>query len=243
MKVDTAIILAGGLGTRLRSVVSDVPKPMAPIGGQPFLGYLIDYWYQQGIRHFVLSVGYMHQHIIDFFGTSYKKASISYAIEHEPLGTGGGLLQAMKKVSHVDEVLVLNGDTYFEVDLASLTAYAQEFHTDILFSAFLSSNHQRYMALPIENQFGKIDFNLKLEKNEQNFWVNGGVYLMRPEIFDFFDASKLLKLSLEQDVFQKLFDNHARIYGKLFDKKFIDIGIPEDYFKFQLWQEQEKQYN
>jgi D-glycero-alpha-D-manno-heptose 1-phosphate guanylyltransferase len=240
MNVDTAIILAGGLGTRLRSVVSDVPKPMAPISGKPFLSYLMDYWYQQGIRHFVLSVGYMHQQIIDFFGDVYQDASISYVIEHEPLGTGGGLLQAMSKVSNVDEVLVLNGDTYFEVDLKALTDFSEEYHTDILFSAFLSSDHQRYMALPIENQFGKIDLNLKLE-NYQNFWVNGGVYLMRPEIFDYFDNSKFEKMSLEQDVFQKLFLNNARIYAKLFREKFIDIGIPQDYFRFQEWQEQ--QYN
>ena len=94
----TAVILAGGLGTRLRSVISDLPKPMAPINGRPFLEYLICYWIGQGINHFVLSVGYLHQAIIGYFGNQFKGACIDYVIEESPLGTGGGLLLASKKV-------------------------------------------------------------------------------------------------------------------------------------------------
>jgi len=93
-----AIILAGGLGTRLRSAVPSLPKPMAPIKGKPFLGYLFDYWLHQGIKHFILSVGYKYEVIHERFGTKYKDADVSYAIENEPLGTGGGLLLALNSL-------------------------------------------------------------------------------------------------------------------------------------------------
>src|SRR5690349_16571222 len=102
----TAIILAGGLGTRLRSVVADVPKPMAPIAGRPFLAYQIEYWIAQGVQRFILSVGYKHEIIMDYFGDRYQGAEIEYAIELLPLGTGGGFLQATKKINSTEPFLL-----------------------------------------------------------------------------------------------------------------------------------------
>ena len=93
----SALVLAGGLGTRLRSVVSKLPKPMAPVRGRPFLEHLLDYWLHQGVNHFVLSVGYLHELIIDHMGSNYKGAMIEYVIEESPLGTGGGLLLGAQK--------------------------------------------------------------------------------------------------------------------------------------------------
>ncbi|NBX84513.1 MAG: phosphohexose mutase [Gammaproteobacteria bacterium] len=231
MKVDTAIILAGGLGTRLRAAVSDVPKPMAPIGNKPFLVYLMDYWYQQGIRHFILSVGYMHQHIVQNLGTEFQDAKISYAIEYQPLGTGGGLLLALKQVDTQAPVLVLNGDTYFEVSLSKLKMKAQMNHADVMFSAFESSNQQRYMPLPLINKQGQLDFH-QVQLNPDNFWVNGGVYLMNPLAFQKCEWTTEA-CSLEKDVFAKLSQSSARIYAALFEESFIDIGIPEDYYQFK----------
>ena len=95
----TAVILAGGLGTRLRSIIPNLPKPMAPIGDRPFLEYQLDYWIAQGVNRFVLSVGYRHQVIIDYFGNSYKGVEVDYVIEQKPLGTGGALLLAAEKVT------------------------------------------------------------------------------------------------------------------------------------------------
>ena len=111
MTVRTAIILAGGLGARLNNTVPNLPKPMAPINNRPFLEHQMDYWIGQGINRFILSVGYLKDLIIDHFGDKYKKASIEYAIEHKPLGTGGGLLLAAKNIT--EPFLVLNGDTFF----------------------------------------------------------------------------------------------------------------------------------
>ena len=119
-----AIILAGGLGTRLRSAVPDLPKPMAPIGGRPFLDHLLDYWIGQGINRFVLSVGYRHEMIIDHFGNNYKHAELDYVIEQEPMGTGGGFLLAAEKIGKNAPFLLLNGDT-FAVDLKALTKFSQ----------------------------------------------------------------------------------------------------------------------
>ena len=102
----TAVILAGGLGTRLRSAVPDLPKPMAPVAGRPFLEHLLDYWIAQGINRFVLSVGYRHESIVDHFGVAYKSAELLYAIEETPLGTGGALLLAAGKVAAGESFLV-----------------------------------------------------------------------------------------------------------------------------------------
>ena len=101
----TAVILAGGLGTRLRSVVPDLPKPMAPVNGRPFLACQMDYWLQQGIQHFVLSVGYRHQSIMDYFGSNYCGSPVEYVVEDTPLGTGGGLLLAVEKL--IKESLIM----------------------------------------------------------------------------------------------------------------------------------------
>ena len=117
--VKEAVILAGGFGTRLQSVVADVPKPMAPVNGKPFLQYILDYCIKQGIERVVLSTGYKHEVIFSFFGTQYNTITIQYAHEQEPLGTGGGIQFALQKC--IDEnVVVLNGDTFFDVDLQAL---------------------------------------------------------------------------------------------------------------------------
>ena len=105
----TAIILAGGLGTRLREAVPDLPKPMAPVNGRPFLEYLIDYWIEQGVKRFVMSVGYLHQDIVRHFGYRYRGVEIDYSVEESPLGTGGALLLASSKLkSNIFIKLLIN---------------------------------------------------------------------------------------------------------------------------------------
>src|SRR5207237_2019404 len=101
-----AVVLAGGLGTRLRAAVSDVPKPMAPVGGRPFLERLLDYWIGQGVRRAVLAVGYLHDMIRGHFGDEYRGCAIAYSIEEQPLGTGGALVQSLPLV-HGERFLVL----------------------------------------------------------------------------------------------------------------------------------------
>jgi CTP:molybdopterin cytidylyltransferase MocA len=122
--ITSAIVLAGGLGTRLRSAVPDLPKPMAPIAGRPFLAHQLDQWIAHGIRDFVLAVGYRHEAISDYFGAHYRGAAIRYSVEATPLGTGGALLQAASLVATDARFLLLNGDTYFDVALPALADFA-----------------------------------------------------------------------------------------------------------------------
>ena len=109
--IPSAIILAGGFGTRLQSLVSDVPKPMASVGGRPFLAYLLDYLINQGIARVILALGYKHQAIIDYFGKRYRSLDLTYLIEESPLGTGGALQKALA-VTDEGPILALNGDTF-----------------------------------------------------------------------------------------------------------------------------------
>ena len=112
----TAIILAGGLGTRLRGTLPDLPKPMAPVAGRPFLAHQLDHWIAQGVVRFVLSVGYRAVAISNHFGDRYRGVPIDYVVEPAPLGTGGALALAATKLRSNEPALLLNGDTYFDVD-------------------------------------------------------------------------------------------------------------------------------
>ena len=111
-----AIVLAGGLGTRLASVTSDIPKPMAPIGSRPFLEYLLDYLVEQGAEQAVLAVSHKWEVIQGHFGGTYRGMSLNYSVEEQPLGTGGAIRQALEFLTD-NEVIVLNGDTLFRIDL------------------------------------------------------------------------------------------------------------------------------
>jgi D-glycero-alpha-D-manno-heptose 1-phosphate guanylyltransferase len=228
----SAVILAGGLGTRLRSVVSGLPKPMAPINGKPFLERLISYWIGQGINHFVLSVGYLHQTIIDYFGNYYDGVRIDYVIEDVPLGTGGGLILALEKISHQNKFLLLNGDTFFEINLKSLVDYSNKNNADWCFSLFRTTQANRYLGINIL-QDGQID-SLSTESGANEILVNGGVYLINPLALIDIGIRHGDKMSLESDIFPKAMKLGQKFFGKEYQNLFIDIGIPEDYVRALL---------
>ncbi len=225
----TAIILAGGLGKRLRSAVPDLPKPMAPIAGRPFLEHQIDYWIAQGVDRFVLSVGYRNDAIIDHFGNRYKDAEIDYVIEQNPLGTGGGFLLAAKKIGNDDPFLLLNGDTYFEVDLKVLTEFARANDTDWCFSLFRTNEAGRYMGMDISPQ-GQI-VSLKSGTGRAECLANGGVYWVNPRALPCERFAPDDKTSLEEDIFPVTMASGQRLFGIEFTGIFIDIGVPEDYHR------------
>ncbi len=224
----SAVILAGGLGTRLRSVVSDVPKPMAPVRGRPFLEYQLDYWINQGISRFVLSVGYRHETITGHFGSRYKGVQLEYAVEEQPLGTGGGLLLAAEKIDQGKPFLLLNGDTYFEADWNALDACAVEHDADWCFSLFETSEKGRYMGIGLSTQ-GRIT-SLKSGIEQGHRLANGGVYWVHPRTL--FGAGRLgEKMSLEDDLFPQALAAGRRLCGIEFRGTFIDIGVPDDYHR------------
>mgnify|MGYP006092795629 CR=1 FL=1 len=220
----TAIILAGGLGTRLRSVIPDLPKPMAPICGRPFIEYQLEYWIKQGINKFILSVGYKNKVISGYFGDNYKGVEIDYVIENEPLGTGGAFLLASERIANNESFLLLNGDTYFDVDLDKLKEFAIEKDADWCFSLFKTNDTERYMGMEVsdESQITSL-------VSGTSFLANGGVYWVNPRILNNKLFSVGDKSSLENDFFPKVLALKNRLYGIEFLGRFIDIGIPTDY--------------
>ena len=208
-----AVVLAGGLGTRLRAAVSDVPKPMAPIQGRPFLERLLDYWIGQGVRRAILAVGYMHDTIRRHFGEQYRGCAIAYSIEQQPLGTGGALVQALPLVGD-KTFLVLNGDTYFAVPLATLSDFHRQHGADVSLSLFRSDN-PRYTGIALAPDGRVASFSGQGA-------ANGGVFL--------FERAAAARLpagvsSLEKDLLPQV----GALYGCVFDVPFVDIGLPEDW--------------
>ena len=229
MTVTTAIILAGGFGTRLRSAVPDLPKPMAPIGSRPFLEYQLDYWITQEVSHFILSVGYRYEAIVDHFGNSYKGAELNYVIEKTPLGTGGGLLLAAEKIGNDAPFLLLNGDTYFAADLKSLVKVSQENEADWCFSLFRTNEEGRYMGMDVSPQ-GQIT-SLKSGVGDPGRLANGGVYWVHPRALRVGRFVSGDKVSLEDDIFPAAMASGDRLFGVEFSGTFIDIGVPDDYHR------------
>ncbi len=231
MGITTAIILAGGLGTRLRTTVPDLPKPMAPINGRPFLEYQLDYWIKQGVTRFLLSVGYRHKIIIDYFGNSYQGAQLEYVIETAPLGTGGGFLLAAKQITEEQPFLLLNGDTYFAVNLAELLEFSLMNDADWCFSLFSSNEEGRYMGMGV-SQLGEIT-SLKSGQTFPGSLANGGVYLIQPRVLSDISFAPGEKVSLEDNIFSGAILSEQRLFGLECTGTFIDIGVPSDYHRAQ----------
>ncbi|MCU0462191.1 MAG: nucleotidyltransferase family protein [Bacteroidales bacterium] len=221
-----AIILAGGMGTRLREVVSDVPKPMAPVNGKPFLYYLLLWLDKYDISKAVISTGYKSDTIISYFGDSFKKILIEYAIEDKPLGTGGAIRYALNKTT-AGEILIVNGDTYFPIDIDDLYSFHSESNGPFSVALKRMKNFSRYGSVDCED-------NTILKFNEKKFcpdgYINGGIYLA---------DRKFLKSEIHKEVFsleKELLEKEAgsgKLKCKTFNNTFIDIGIPEDYHRAQ----------
>ena len=223
-----ALILAGGLGTRLRAAVPDLPKPMAPIRNRPFLEHQMDYWIGQGVTKFILSVGYMHELIEAHFGETYRQCPVVYAREAAPLGTGGGLLLGLSHAQE-NEVLVLNGDTFFEVSLAQFRAQHQALQADVSIALRRIAKNARYGEVVLDTQGFVAAFNAAGNGGEGI--INGGVYLMRPAALLDLGFAAGDKVALEQDLFPRLLNTGKRLAGFISNTNFIDIGIPEDYYR------------
>lgn len=224
-----AIILAGGFGTRLQSVVSDVPKPMAPVNGEPFLNYLFDYLRHYNIQHVVLSTGYLSDKIINYYQESFKGIRISYTTEESPLGTGGGLRLAMEKCLE-NEVLVMNGDSFFDISLSDFYYQHKITHSDCSLALRMVSNAARYGTITLNESCQIITFQ---EKNNipTSGLINAGIYLIRKPVF-MNQTPREIPFSIEKDFFEKNL-NDLKLFGFEYTGYFMDIGIPEDYNQIQ----------
>jgi D-glycero-alpha-D-manno-heptose 1-phosphate guanylyltransferase len=225
--INQAIILAGGLGTRLRSAVPDLPKCMAPVAGKPFLEHVIDYFLRQGINEFIFAVGYKSEMIIDFVESNYPELIVDFSIEEDLLGTGGAIKLAAGKARHKD-VLVLNGDTIFKIDLKELSDFHETALADCTIVLKPMTNFARYGVVEVST-----DNKIKSFKEKQFYetgLINGGVYALNVEAF--LDEAMPEKFSFEKDYLEALY-REKNMFGIIQDKYFIDIGIPADYQQAQ----------
>ena len=222
-----AVILAGGFGTRLSHVVSNVPKPMAPVYGKPFLAYVLDRLVDAGLQRIILATGYKHEVIQSWFGDTYRGAEIIYSHEDTPLFTGGAIRQAAEHVQSEDFV-VLNGDTLFDIDLQQLYDFhiARQAHLSVALRRVEDTG--RYGSVTCENE-RIMAFHEKAESAGAGD-INGGIYCINQ--FWLMSHTQPGKFSFEKELMQPLAGQEG-FYGLSFNNYFIDIGIPEDYYRAQ----------
>ncbi len=221
------LILAGGLGTRLSETVPGIQKCMAPVNGRPFLFYLIKYLQGQHISHFIFSLGYLSENIIDYIGAHFTQLNCSFSIEDSPLGTGGAIRKALTN-SGEEKLLIVNGDTFFNVNLSALFLLHEEAQADCTIALKPMKNFDRYGCVDI-NERGQV----KAFREKQTYaegLINGGIYTLNKNAI--LRENLPEKFSFEKDYLEK-YVAVSKIYGQVHDEYFIDIGIPEDYFRAQ----------
>lgn len=220
-----AIVLAGGFGTRLKQVVPNLPKPMAPVAGRPFLEILLTSLAHKGFTRVILSLGHMADKVTSYFGDSYAGIELIYEIEDAPLGTGGAIRQAMMRCN-TDHVFVFNGDTYLDLEAAVVEAQWQVQHTPIIVAR----------EVPDTTRYGRLNTSKNrvlgfVEKGMAGPGViNAGCYVLPTDILDGIALGQ--SFSFETDFLSKILDVQQ---FDLFVTQghFIDIGVPEDYARAQ----------
>tara|TARA_Y100000310_G_scaffold42192_1_gene39450 strand:+ start:159 stop:881 length:723 start_codon:yes stop_codon:yes gene_type:complete len=221
----TVVILAGGLGTRLREVVPDRPKVMAEINGIPFLYYLLDQLVDASIEKIVISTGYMGHLIEETLGSGYKGLQIEYSKEDYPLGTAGALKLSGQFVE-TNQCLVMNGDSYTEFDPYSLFMFHKQKNANMTLLVKNVDNASRFGTTEMNEENEIVQFNEK-DYTRDNGIINAGVYIMETSVFK--EIPSKIPCSLEYDFFPSMIGQG--IYGYKTEGRFIDIGTPESYVK------------
>lgn len=222
-KTVTALILAGGLGSRLRTIVADHPKVLAPVAGRPFLTYLLDQLIATGFRHVVLCTGYKGKQVKTTFGNTYNDLAIQYSQEPEPLGTGGALRFALPMI-HTRSAFVFNGDSYVKSKLQEFLVWYLEKKPPAAILLVRLPDTRRYGQVKLDANGRVVSFEEKGTCLDSG-WINAGVYLIDRSLIASMPAGK--PVSLELDVFPRLIAKG--LYGFQCKDAFIDIGTPESY--------------
>jgi D-glycero-alpha-D-manno-heptose 1-phosphate guanylyltransferase len=213
------LILAGGLGTRLRSVVNDRPKVLAEVAGRPFIAYLLDRLGDAGFRSVTLLTGYKGEMVEDHLGLTYQGLQLGYSVEATPLGTGGAI-RAAARVIPCDQLLVLNGDTYFDVDYRDLVEQSS-LGSDLM-ACRQVADVGRYGAVQLD-AIGRVTA-LAEKRAHGAGLINGGIYVLDREAMASWPEEVF---SIEADYFPKRVTDES-LYGISFNRAFIDIGLPDD---------------
>lgn len=216
-----AIVLAGGFGTRLRSVVSDVPKPMAPVAGRPFLDILLQNLASKRVHRTVLSLGYMANVISDHFGSEFCGMKVDYVVESTPLGTGGAIRLAMDACEQ-EAVFVFNGDTYLDVDLADVHTTWRTTGWPVVVAKHVPDT-ARYGG--VEMTDGLLTRFIEKGRTGPGL-INVGCYLLGRHQLDRFEVGIPFSIEVDFLAHEAL---ESRVAVATTDGLFIDIGVPEDY--------------
>lgn len=229
--VEQAFVLVGGLGTRLRSAVPDLPKPMAPVAGRPFLEHLLDYFLSQSVKQIVMCLGYGGQIIEDYFGSSYRGVAIRYSVEARPLGTGGALSQALGSFRPESPFLVANGDTFFPIDTESL--FEKLGANSWAVASFRTKDSRRFGVLeigPSDELLGFRSGRVESERESaESFAANSGIWIGNPAQISVPLLDDRLQFSLEEYLSWAIVAQRATATHRPFDSLFIDIGVPKDF--------------
>lgn len=223
----TAVVLAGGFGTRLRETVPDLPKVLAPVAGRPFLSYIIDYLRMEGIQKFIFSLGYMWGKIESFLQKEYTTLDYTIIIEEEPLGTGGAIRLAAERSSS-DDIIIVNGDTLYKVPVNDLFNYHISKNAECTLGLKTMQEFDRYGVVEVNADGQVIAFKEKQHYSEG--LINGGTYILNRK--SYLSHSLPGKFSFEIDYLEKYY-HEGRFYGFVQNDYFIDIGIPTDFQKAQ----------
>lgn len=215
------IILAGGLGSRLCTVVKDMPKPMAEIDGTPFLEIIMDNMVRYGATEFILCVSYLRDKITSYFGNEYKGCSIRYSVEDEPLGTGGAIKQAFD-LFHIEDAIVMNGDSFIQMDYADF--YKKNRCQQLSIALKHIADASRYGLVETQGKY-ILRFHEKSAESKAGL-INAGIYFINKSIWKY--APKEAKFSFEKNILEGHINTIRATYYKTEDY-FIDIGIPDSY--------------
>lgn len=222
-----AIILAGGFGTRLQTAVKEVPKPLAPIFGKPFLFWLITYLQKQGVTHFIFSLGDLSSQVEQFLTEDFPKLNYKCFVEKEPLGTGGAIKFCLSAATQKD-ILIFNGDTFFNLNLKSFVDAYHNANADCSIALTPMQDFDRYGSVTID------EHNIIHQFNEKQYckegFINTGINIFNTDIFLEKTAHLQQNFSYEKDFLEPNMKS-LKVTGYIAAEYFIDIGIPEDYYK------------
>lgn len=215
------IILAGGLGTRLGNVTKEIPKPMVPVAGRPFLTHVLDRLPENS--NVILCVGYLKERVKEYFGDRYKSLTLNYSEENYPLGTGGATLQAIRRFPGERNICLINGDTFFDLPIIKFMLEHEKTDADITLAVKPMRNFDRYGRVELDQNNCITAF---YEKTYAEYGlINGGVYALNAHTVLYLGLPDIF--SFEKDLLEK-YVNTLKIAGSIYDSYFIDIGVPED---------------
>jgi D-glycero-alpha-D-manno-heptose 1-phosphate guanylyltransferase len=234
MTMPPLLVLAGGFGTRLRSALDNVPKPLAPVAGRPYLYYLLENWVSQGVREFIFLLHHQADMIEEFMGSEavsllLQGCKVQTLIEVQPMGTGGAVAHAVRRLRLRGSFLVANSDTWLGSGLAAMVSTAAP-----AMAVLQVENTHRYGF--VETSACKITAFVEKQHSAGIGWINAGMYNLNAGLFAQWDGKPF---SLERGLFPLLAEA-GRLNALPLQTEFIDIGIPADYFRFCRWIESQK---